>query len=198
VGGCVLFASGGAVGNKEPTTDFWEGADTLRLCFVVTGGGMTIPSHLDTLLAEDRWARRLARALVREGEDPEDLVQEAYARSVAHLAGSGRWAPAEPRAWLGRVLRNVLAELRRARGTREQRELERARESSEQKHDARAVHVRGAGHLGHTSSDVRAGPVDCEPTPDELAARAPRCTSTSSAVTRSRGVCCRPSTTTDA
>jgi RNA polymerase sigma factor (sigma-70 family) len=109
---------------------------------------MKNPSHLEALLAEDQWARRLARALVRGGEDPEDLVQEAYARSVAHLAGSTRSGPAEPRAWLGRVLRNVLAELRRARGTREHRELVRAREASEQ---------------GHVAS---------EPTPDELAARA--------------------------
>jgi RNA polymerase sigma factor (sigma-70 family) len=109
---------------------------------------MENPSHLEALLAEDQWARRLARALVRGGEDPEDLVQEAYVRSAAHFGSSSRSAPAEPRAWLGRVLRNVLAELRRARGTREHRELVRAREAREQ---------------GHVAS---------EPTADELAARA--------------------------
>lgn len=111
---------------------------------------MSRPTDLDRLLAEDAWARRLARALARGAEDPDDLVQEAYTRAFAH----GALPVTHVRGWFARVLRNLTVERRRARGARSQRE---------------AAHARArAGAAG----DTPAGPRDGELTPDELAARA--------------------------
>src|SRR5687768_6421534 len=111
---------------------------------------MSRPTNLDALLAEDAWARRLARALARGAEDPDDLVQEVYARALAQ----GALPVTHVRGWFARVIRNLTVERSRTRGARGQREAGHAR--------ARAYAV----------GDTLTGPRDSEPTPDELAARA--------------------------
>jgi RNA polymerase sigma factor (sigma-70 family) len=111
---------------------------------------MSRPTELDRLLAEDAWARRLAHALARGAEDPDDLVQEAYARAFAQ----GALPVTHVRGWFARVMRNLTVERRRARGASGQRDAAHAR--------ARA----------YAAGDTETGPRDSEPTPDELAARA--------------------------
>jgi len=116
---------------------------------------MTYSTDQLDLLAHDAWARRLARSLVRQGEDSEDLVQEAYARALAQEAGP----IVHVRGWFGRVLRNLGIEQRRAHAARAQRELAWTRERGGSSDPSSP---RGAAHE----------PRDHEPSPDELAARA--------------------------
>lgn len=74
---------------------------------------------LEELLTQAGWAHRLARTLVRDGDDADDLVQEAWiaaARRPPNIEGS-------PRPWLATVLRNQgakRAQAERRRGAREQ------------------------------------------------------------------------------
>ncbi len=77
---------------------------------------------LDSLLSEEAWARRLARALVGDA-DADDLVQEALLQVTR---GRVR-APSSPRAWFATVLRNGAANLARERGRRRVREERVAR-----------------------------------------------------------------------
>jgi RNA polymerase sigma factor (sigma-70 family) len=93
---------------------------------------MATAPDLVHLLAEDAWARRLARALVRDAARADDLVQEAYARTLAGQAQRGDAVHA-PRAWFARVIGNLHREWRRsfaARDVREQRSSEVAAERS--------------------------------------------------------------------
>ena len=48
---------------------------------------MTIPTHLDSLLAHDTHVRQLARNLVRSDQEADDLVQDTW---VSALEGEGR------------------------------------------------------------------------------------------------------------
>jgi RNA polymerase sigma-70 factor, ECF subfamily len=63
------------------------------------GGGLAelLLSHLDS-------AYNLARWLVRNGEDAEDVVQEAYLRAFQYSAGFRR---GDARAWLLTIVRNT-------------------------------------------------------------------------------------------
>ena len=85
------------------------------------------PSDLQTLLRDDRWMRRVARGLLRDPNDVEDAVQEAW---VADLEG-GSARLGSRRGWLRGVLWNrASGALRRERVLRE-RALDGARERAE-------------------------------------------------------------------
>lgn len=63
----------------------------------VEGLSEVLLSHLDS-------AYRLARWLVRDGEDAEDVVQEAYLRAFQYSDG---FRGGDPRAWLFTIVRNT-------------------------------------------------------------------------------------------
>jgi RNA polymerase sigma-70 factor (ECF subfamily) len=70
---------------------------------------------IESLLVQERWVRRLARALVGDTDEAEDLVQEAR---IAFW----RRPPAQPekaRSWLGSVIRNAVRNRARDRRARE-------------------------------------------------------------------------------
>lgn len=69
------------------------------------------PVPLETLLEHRAWVRALARRLVREPSEAEDLEQEAWLAALKRPPG-----PGNPRAWLGAVLRRAAAGLRRREG----------------------------------------------------------------------------------
>ena len=93
---------------------------------------MTVPPaiELEALLGEERWVRALARRLVQDGNEADDLAQDAW---VAALEAR-RVAP-DRRRWLAAVVRNLWLDLRRARGRRARRELEAARPERVAAHD---------------------------------------------------------------
>ncbi len=80
-------------------------------------------TQLEILLGHSGWARALARRLVEDAGDAEDLVQEAYAVALEHSPSRG----VPVRAWLARVLRNLARARWRARVRRELREWTAAR-----------------------------------------------------------------------
>src|SRR5262245_52690099 len=84
---------------------------------------MSFPATPEGLLAESAWVHRLARRLVDDRGEADDLAQDALARALE--------APPEPgwplRTWLGGVVRNLAREGRRRRERREARERAAAR-----------------------------------------------------------------------
>jgi RNA polymerase sigma factor (sigma-70 family) len=78
--------------------------------------------HLDDLLGRAAWARRLARQLVRQGAEADDLLQEAW------LVAATKRPPDQSvsRGWLAGVLRVLGMRQARAAGRRRQREAESA------------------------------------------------------------------------
>lgn len=83
---------------------------------------MAHPRELDPLLAHADWVRRLAKRLVADGHQAEDLVQDTW---LATLRGSA-WRTArplrEPRLFLATVLRRKALQLGRTEGRRRARE----------------------------------------------------------------------------
>ena len=78
------------------------------------------PRHdLPTLLAEESFLRTLARALAADQAD--EVVQQTWLLALQH-----RGEIRAPRSWLGRIARNVAANLRRANRRRAAREREAA------------------------------------------------------------------------
>jgi membrane-bound lytic murein transglycosylase D len=75
-----------------------------------------IPVSLEALLLHERWVERLARALVRDGDEADDVVQEAR---IAFWTRPPR-EEAKARSWLGTVVRN------RARNRARDREARRS------------------------------------------------------------------------
>ncbi|MGE3172603.1 MAG: sigma-70 family RNA polymerase sigma factor [Planctomycetota bacterium] len=75
------------------------------------------PDRTESLLADLRWLRALARELVRDPELADDAVQDACVAALRHDG-----AIAHRRAWLATVLRNCLALRRRASARAERRE----------------------------------------------------------------------------
>lgn len=73
------------------------------------------------LLRHASWVRGLAVSLVVDAASADDLVQDTWAAALAHPPTTDR--PLGP--WLGRVLRNVARQGRRASGRRAAREQER-------------------------------------------------------------------------
>ena len=77
--------------------------------------------RLDELLANAGWMRALARSLVRDPADAEDIVQDTWLEAL-------RRPPRDPAAaagWLARVLRNSVLRRYRAEGRRRAREVRR-------------------------------------------------------------------------
>ncbi len=79
---------------------------------------MTAPSDVDALLAETRWLGGLARRLVGNGPDAEDLVQATLLAAVEQPPSPG----GSLRAWLAAVLRNRSRDEHRRDAARSDRE----------------------------------------------------------------------------
>lgn len=73
---------------------------------------------IDDLLEHAAFARRLARALVTDAARADDVVQQTWLSALEHPPRSGRGL----KAWLGTVVRNTAAKLRRDESRRETRE----------------------------------------------------------------------------
>ncbi|MEM7201496.1 MAG: sigma-70 family RNA polymerase sigma factor [Planctomycetota bacterium] len=85
--------------------------------------------NLDALLAQSAWAHSLARELVRDPDQADDLVQQGFLEALRRLPGD---RIASPRAWLGRVLRHRAVDEARSDRQRRRREAALARpEASE-------------------------------------------------------------------
>ena len=76
------------------------------------------PVSLESLLSHQNWAMRLARRLVREEGDAEDLLQRTWIAALRHPPGSERGA----RAWLRKVILNLARERYRREQTRARHE----------------------------------------------------------------------------
>ena len=96
------------------------------------------PDRLTALLAEETWARRLARALVGE-HDGDDLVQTVLTKAVRR-GDPARRVPA--RATWSRALRNEAANLARSRSRRADRERSATRSESDSVPDPAEVFER--------------------------------------------------------
>ncbi len=72
------------------------------------------PSDAHELLEHGEALRRLARALVRDVDEAEDVVQATWLRALQDRARRGERRLASPRGWLARILRNEVAERRRS------------------------------------------------------------------------------------
>src|SRR5262245_9329999 len=81
------------------------------------------PVPLETLLSHRPWVRRLARALVAGAASADDLEQQAWLAAVRRPPQHEETA----RAWLGRVVRNLAFDARRARLRRDAHETRAAR-----------------------------------------------------------------------
>lgn len=91
----------------------------------MTSGSPTIA--LESLLEHTGWVRSLASQLVRDPDLADDLAQETMLAAL-----EARGAPVRsPRAWLGRVLRNLLWERLRGEQRRNRREALAARDEAE-------------------------------------------------------------------
>lgn len=77
----------------------------------------------DALLEESGWARRLARSLVRDAHEADDLVQRAWLAALRKPPRDGT----PPRRWLASVLRNLARSAARETGRRRARESDVAR-----------------------------------------------------------------------
>lgn len=77
---------------------------------------------LDTLLSEARWLEDLARRLVRDPNEADDVVQETFVAAMRSPPREGSL-----RAWLARVARNVVLERGRSESARARRERSVAR-----------------------------------------------------------------------
>ena len=73
----------------------------------------------DAFTAHASFVRRLARQLVRDEHEREDLLQEVHLAALALGADGasprGSAGERDPRPWLARVVRNAAANLRRNR-----------------------------------------------------------------------------------
>lgn len=83
----------------------------------------TSPTSLESLLAHEGWARSLARALVRDGHQADDLVQRAFEAALDRPPAAGT----PPRRWLASVMRNLARFDRRSGRHRGDRERSYAR-----------------------------------------------------------------------
>lgn len=79
---------------------------------------------IESLLRHRPWVRAVARALVRDDHDADDLEQETWLAAARRPPPDGR----SPRAWLGTVLRRTAAKLGLKDARREARERAVARE----------------------------------------------------------------------
>ena len=78
------------------------------------------PQTPDLFAQHASFLRRLARGLVADEHDREDLVQDTW--TAIYAAGSEGPGPRNPRAWLARIVRNRAANQLRDRSRREHKE----------------------------------------------------------------------------
>jgi len=78
----------------------------------------TPPLHAEALLEHTRWVRGLAHALVRDGQNVDDLVQDTWVAALEHPPQEAR----SLRAWLSGVLRNVARLEQRSQSRRRARQ----------------------------------------------------------------------------
>ena len=83
------------------------------------------PLPIESLLEHRQWVRRLARSLVADESRVDDLEQATW---LAALRRPALWK--NPRAWLGRVVRNLAYKSYRETGRRTRRERASAREEA--------------------------------------------------------------------
>lgn len=93
-------------------------------------------TDLERILAQADWLRRLARGLVREREEADEVVQDTWVAALAHAPRAEASNVAGLRAWLATVARNVAR--RRGRDAR-----------------AHAAHERDAAALRREAHDER-------------------------------------------
>jgi DNA-directed RNA polymerase specialized sigma24 family protein len=70
---------------------------------------------VEVLLEHERWVKRLARALVRDDDEAEDVIQEVRVTSWQRPPRD----PDRARSWLGTVVRNMVRNRKRDEGTRQ-------------------------------------------------------------------------------
>jgi RNA polymerase sigma-70 factor (ECF subfamily) len=78
---------------------------------------------IESLLAEREWVRELARSLVSDANEADDVEQQTWLAAATRPPGD----LSSPRAWLGTVLRNFVRLSARRDGRRRMRELASAR-----------------------------------------------------------------------
>jgi len=78
---------------------------------------------IESLLADDRFVRTLARRIVRDAASAEDVVQETYLEALRRRPS----AAVSLRGWAGAVIRHLASNLRRSQARRERRERRAAR-----------------------------------------------------------------------
>ncbi len=103
------------VSSREGSNAWGRGG--IRLEDMAAGHG----KGFDELHRHAAWARKLARALVGDPAQADDLLQETWLAALRHPPASDR--PSRP--WLGRVMRNALRQDRRGASRRSARELSR-------------------------------------------------------------------------
>ena len=70
----------------------------------------TTPDHaMEELQEQMKWVRSLARALLKDAHQADDLVQDAWVQALAHP----RQSRAAWKGWFSRVMRNRAAEVQR-------------------------------------------------------------------------------------
>jgi RNA polymerase sigma-70 factor (ECF subfamily) len=85
-------------------------------------------TRLDELLSHAGWMRALARSLVRDPADAEDIVQDTWLEALRRPPRD----PAAAEGWLARVLRNFALRGHRTEGRRRAREVRAARREPEE------------------------------------------------------------------
>lgn len=94
-----------------------------------------------SLLSHSEWIRSLARALVFDAGEVDDVVQEAWVRVLQRPPRGVR----DPRAWLRTIVRNAARDLARRKRARSEGEM-RGSDSPEPAEDPADVHARAAQH----------------------------------------------------
>ncbi|MEM1452695.1 MAG: sigma-70 family RNA polymerase sigma factor [Planctomycetota bacterium] len=84
--------------------------------------------RLEDLLREQRWLSGLARSLVADANEADDVVQETARRA---LSGAGGPRESGLRGWLARTARHVVSERRRSERRRDWREGRRSAEEAD-------------------------------------------------------------------
>lgn len=80
------------------------------------------PTAIETILADDRFVRALARRLVRDEATADDVAQAAYVEALGRRPDSS-----SPRGWVATVVRHVASNLRRGEVRRARHELAASR-----------------------------------------------------------------------
>jgi len=109
------------------------------------------PTSIETMLADGRFVRGLARRLVRDGASADDVAQTAYVEALERRPDSS-----SPRGWMATVVRHVVSNLRRGEDRRVRHE--RAAERSEEHGPASALIEREEVRSKLVAAVLRLGP----------------------------------------